>query len=71
MKRKPLFDEDGIPSGNADGGQQLTPGGYHANEVSSALYHAEPFPDSMRAGFVELRAPVQSIFLKSSADGFL
>ena len=37
MKRKPLFDEDGIPSGNADGGQQLTPGGYPADEVSSAL----------------------------------
>ena len=37
MKRKPLFDDDGIPSGGMDDGQQLTRGGYPVDEVSSAL----------------------------------
>lgn len=37
MKQKPLIDDDGIPSGGADDGQQLTPGGYPVDEVSSAL----------------------------------
>jgi replication-associated recombination protein RarA len=37
MKQKPLIDDDGVPSGGADDGQQLTPGGYPVDEVSSAL----------------------------------